>query len=157
MVHNPFNMTIKFRQYNHKDDCYRPAWDLRQQVLRSPLGLSLTEEDRENDYHCWHFGLFKGNQIIATVTIEPLNNKNQRSQQVKLRQMVVSPSYQKQGLGHQLIKETEQVLREKSVASISLAARLPAVPFYQSLGYQGQGPVYHHLRIDHQNMMKKLV
>ncbi|MCW8870424.1 MAG: hypothetical protein OQK49_06930, partial [Proteobacteria bacterium] len=71
-------MTIKFRQYNHKDDCYRPAWDLRQQVLRSPLGLSLTEEDRENDYHCWHFGLFKGNQIIATVTIEPLNNKNQR-------------------------------------------------------------------------------
>jgi len=149
-------MTIKFRQYDIKDDCYQPAWGLRQQVLRSPLGLSLTDEDRENDHHCWHFGLFKGNQIIATVTIEPLNNKNQRSQQVKLRQMVVSPSYQKQGLGHQLIKETEQVLREKSVSSISLASRLPAVPFYQSLGYQVQGPVYHHLRIDHQDMMKKL-
>ncbi|MCX7545581.1 GNAT family N-acetyltransferase [Marinicella gelatinilytica] len=147
---------IEFRQYHINEPCYLTAWVLREQVLRAPLGLSLTAKDRHIDQNCWHFGLFKNNQIIATVTIEPQDVANDKPQHVKLRQMVVSPDFQNQGLGQKLIKNTEQALHEKSVTSIILAARLPAVKFYQKLGYKPQGSVYHHLRIDHRDMLKNL-
>ena len=149
-------MSFEFKEYDVKSICYPQAWDLREQVLRTPLGLSLTAKDRDSDQNCWHFGLFKNNQIIATVTIEPQDVANDKPQHVKLRQMVVSPDFQNQGLGQKLIKNTEQALHEKSVTSIILAARLPAVKFYQKLGYKPQGSVYHHLRIDHRDMLKNL-
>ena len=149
-------MSIKFKQYDAKDDCYQHAWKLRQQVLRAPLDLSLTQQDRENDLLCWHFGLFEDEKLIATVTVEFMARNKSSMQQVKLRQMVVLPHYQGQGLGQQLIKKTEQQLRQKSVSEIFLAARLPAVGFYQKLGFIVQGDVYHHLRIDHQDMRKSL-
>ncbi|GAA4810142.1 GNAT family acetyltransferase [Marinicella pacifica] len=149
-------MSFEFKEYDVKSICYPQAWDLREQVLRTPLGLSLTAKDRDSDQNCWHFGLFKNNQIIATVTIEPQDVANDKPQHVKLRQMVVSPDFQNQGLGQKLIKNTEQALHEKSVTSIILAARLPAVKFYQKLGYKPRGSVYHHLRIDHRDMWKNL-
>lgn len=149
-------MDIEFRQYMVNETCYHQAWNLRNQVLREPLGLSLTQEDREHDKNCWHFGLLLGAQLLATVTIDPPANSDLNAQQVTLRQMVVSPKHHQQGLGQQLIELTEQVLRDKSIKRIVLAARLPAVKFYQKLGYVPHGPVYHHLRIDHRDMVKSL-
>lgn len=155
--HGKKSVDIEFRQYHINEPCYRTAWVLREQVLRAPLGLCLTQDDKTNDLSCWHFGLFEDNHLIATVTIEPDDNQKSLSQHVKLRQMVVSPHKHHQGLGKQLIQNVEQTLREKSVLSISLAARLPAVPFYQKLGYVAEGSVYHHLRIDHRDMRKQLI
>ncbi len=149
-------MSIEFKQYDVKASCYSQAWSLREQLLRTPLGLSLTTQDRNSDRDCWHFGLFKNNQIIATVTIEPQDVAIDKPQQVKLRQMVVSPDFQNRGLGQYLINQTEKALRDKSVKTISLAARLPAVGFYQKLGFKTVGQKYHHLNIDHRDMVKVL-
>ena len=149
-------MSFEFKEYNVKSICYPQAWDLREQVLRTPLGLSLTAKDRDSDQNCWHFGLFKDSQIVATVTIEPQDVAIDKPQHVKLRQMVVSPDFQNQGLGQYLINQTEQALRDKSVKTISLAARLPAVGFYQKLGFKTVGQKYHHLNIDHRDMVKVL-
>jgi len=149
-------MSINFKQYDVHAPCYQRAWNLREQVLRTPLGLVLTEKDRALDKKSWHFGLFKDGQIIATVIIDPPVHPDCATLQVTLRQMVVSPDFQNQGLGQQLIEQTEQTLRKKSVTSIILAARLPAVKFYQKLGFITQGSIYHHLRIDHQDMLKNL-
>lgn len=149
-------MLFEFKQYSMDEPCYQQAWKLRDQVLRHPLGLSLTRQDRDLDARCWHYGLFKGGQICATVTVQPLSDSKQTTQQVKLRQMVVSPVHQNQGLGQTLIQKVEKALKSQSIQSISMAARLPAVKFYQKLGFQTQGPIYHHLNIDHQDMHKDL-
>lgn len=149
-------MAMVFRQYNTQEDCYLQAWDLRQRILRTPVGLTLTATDRDNDLSSWHFGLFDNDRLIATVTVEKMPSDQTMPEQVKLRQMVVDPHYQGRGLGQQLLIKTEQVLRDKSVSVITLAARLPAVGFYQKLGFKVQSPIYHHLGIDHRDMIKYL-
>lgn len=154
---NKAAMSFEFRQYIMNEPCYQQAWDLRERILRTPLDLSLTAEDRANDARCWHYGLFNDRQIIASVTVQLNTDSVDKSKQVKLRQMVVEPVYQGRGLGRQLIEQTEAVLRSKAITSISLAARLPAVAFYQKLGFIAEGPIYHHLRIDHKDMTKKLL
>ena len=149
-------MDFIFKQYSSQDAIYRQAWDLRQKILRTPVGLQLTEQDRQRDNIDWHFCLCRKDRLLATVSVEIREESHNSPRQVKLRQMVVSPDFQNQGLGQQLIKKTEAVLRQNSVESIQLAARLPAVEFYQKLGFKPVGPVYHHLNIDHRDMVKVL-
>lgn len=149
-------MDIIFKQYTSRDTIYRQAWNLRQAILRTPVGLHLTEQDHQQDQIDRHFCLCLKQQLLATVSVEVLEGDPESPRLVKLRQMVVSPDYQKQGLGRLLIEKTEQALRKQFVESIHLAARLPAVGFYQKLGYNQYGPIYHHLRIDHRDMVKTL-
>ena len=142
---------MEFMQIQWQSPWYEKAIELRDQILRKPLGLSFTESDLAEEANQWHFGLAQGEQLIAIVVVVPLSPIR-----AKLRQMAVIPSQQRQGYGAALVARVEQVLREKGFQEIELNARKVAMAFYAKLGYQRQGDPFIEVSIPHYRMLKTL-
>jgi GNAT superfamily N-acetyltransferase len=145
-------MSVSCRPIHFGSADYEQAFQLRDQQLRQPLGLRLDAADRADDEEQLHYGLFSDHgQLLATVTVDPLDR-----QRVKIRQMVVAPGYQGQGLGRMLLKATEAALIAAGFRHAALNARLTAVPFYQHLGYRANNSTFIKMSIPHQRMEKVL-
>lgn len=141
-----------FREYSVDDEVYSAALQLRNRLLRLPLGLDLMDEDLTEDASQRHFGMCHGDQIVASVSIKPLTGGL-----VKLRQMCVEIDAQRTGLGRKLIEQVEPILAADGIAEIELAARVTAVPFYERLGYRSVGSSFFEVEIPHQKMVKRLL
>ncbi len=135
----------------HGSEKYAQACELRDTILRKPLGLSLYDEDLavESNYH--HYGFFEKETIIACLVAVPHSESL-----VQIRQMAVAESYRSRGIGKQLMQYAEEDLLKKSFANLFLNARREAVPFYLKLGYQSIGDEFLEISIPHQKMEKLL-
>lgn len=143
---------MQWQQIAHGSPQYHAACTLRQQILRAPLGLTLSREELASESAHWHFGLFAGeHRLVACLSIVPLSEHR-----VKLRQMAVAEEFRQQGLGRQLIVATELFLQGKGIRTIELHARSSAVHFYRKLGYHETGAGFTEIGIPHQKMEKSL-
>ena len=131
-------------------DEYRLECGLRNDVLRKPLGLSLTAEELAREEDQLHFGLFEpdGNLVACVVAVK-LSPTDAR-----IRQMVVSPIHQRKGLGKRLMNELEANLRSRGFANLVLHARTSAVGFYETLGYMIVGDEFMDVTVPHFRMVK---
>lgn len=143
---------LQFREYSTNSADYDQAIELRNDLLRKPLGLDLLSEDLADEANQWHFGLWRAEHLAASVTIKPIS-----PDRVKLRQMCVAKSEQGSGLGSQLVQQVEIELLKRGVREVELAARVAVVPFYNRLGYQSVGEQFTEVTIPHQKMVKRLV
>ena len=129
---------------------YRLECGLRQAVLREPLGLSFTAEELANEDKQLHFGLFEPeDNLIACVVAVKLSPTDAR-----IRQMAVSPSHQRRGLGTGLMNALEAHLRSRGFRTLVLHARTSAVRFYEKLGYAVTGDEFIDVTIAHVRMAK---
>jgi hypothetical protein len=129
---------------------YELARRLREEVLRKPLGLSLTDEDLEGEEHQLHFGLFESSgELVACGVAVPISRTEAR-----IRQMAVLPSRQGTGLGGRLLEEIENDLRTRGFRTLVLDARTSAAGFYERLGYSALGEEFIHVTIPHIRMSK---
>jgi len=94
-----------FREIEFGSEAYRQACDLRQEVLRKPLGRNLCDEDLQPEAAQLHFGLFADGNVLACVIAVPTS-----ATEVRLRQMAVTPARHKQGLGRRLLGLVESEL-----------------------------------------------
>jgi len=140
-----------FTEFTTCDVAYETASQLRNRLLRQPLGLDLFSEDRTAEALDRHFAAWSGEQIIACLVITPKS-----AARVKLRQMCVAEDYQGRGVGSFLVARTEQLLRADGIEEIELAARLEAQNFYQRLGYAIKGEPFMEVTIEHILMAKML-
>ncbi|MDT8428883.1 MAG: GNAT family N-acetyltransferase [Pseudomonadales bacterium] len=149
---------MRWQQIEYGSPHYQAACTLRQDILRTPLGLTLDPEELALESAHWHFGLFTPeSRLVACLCIVPLTvplTAPLTKARVKLRQMAIAEEFQHQGLGRQLIAATEQFLRAKGIGSIELHARHSAVAFYHKLGYRETGPGFIEVGIPHQKMEK---
>lgn len=130
---------------------YQSALELRHEVLRAPLGLKLTAEELDGEHGQLHFGVYDGDDLIATLVARPLSTA-----QIQLRQMAVHPDRQGCGVGRFLIEHCEANLRERGFQEITLNSRVTAVPFYEKLGYETEGDVFREISLEHQKMVKQI-
>lgn len=140
-----------FKQFSYGSDEYKASLQLREQVLRVPLGLTLSEQDVVLEDQQLHFGMFEQQQLVACVVFRPIN-----SDLVKLRQMTVSPSQQGKGIGRTMLEQAEREVRKLGFNEIDMAARVSAIDFYLKLGYQTAGEEFEHAGIPHIKMYKIL-
>jgi hypothetical protein len=148
-------MSTEFIEYRYLTDRYLESITLRNEILRQPIGLDLRTEDLRDEVDQRHFGLLHENRLVACVVIKLLvNNTGQVDRAFKLRQMCVQPDLQSMGLGRVLIESTEQALAVSGLSRIELAARLPAVPFYQRMGFEVLGDEFIEVTIPHRKMIK---
>ena len=70
-------------------------------------------------------------QAIAIARLQANSNS-----EAQIRYMGVAQAYQRQGIGHALIKTIEQHAIVSNHEKIVLDAREVALPFYEKLGYQ---------------------
>jgi predicted GNAT family N-acyltransferase len=145
------HIPIAYVHARHGGTEYRNARDLRERVLRKPLGLPLRDIDTVADAEEELFCAVRGDTVIACLQLKPIDAVT-----MKLRQMAVEPAFQKSGVGSALVRFAEQWARTRSLASIVLDARVEAVRFYTRLGYVLDGQPFESVGIPHQKMKRAL-
>ena len=143
-------VTIKY--ISPDDPAYRGVWDLREEVLRKPLGLSLRDEDLSGEAGEQIIAALQGDAVVGCVMLRPAG-----TEALKLRQMAVAVSQQGRGTGAALVHAAETFALRNGYKAITLHARMTAVPFYERLGYRAEGDVFEEVGIPHLLMNKQLL
>ena len=143
-------MPLTFRRLQTSGTDLQQEYHLRDTILRIPLGLvfHLTPEQICHEESDFHFGLFDGDNLCACVIATP--------GQYKIRQMAVREDLQQQGLGRQLMLQTEHALLDAGANELTLHARDIATGFYEKLGYLAVGDWFTEVGIPHLKMRKAL-
>ena len=122
--------------------------DLRDRVLRQPLGLHFDLKDIALEWDSLHLGLFDvADQLLACLVLKPLS-----PQEVKMRQVAVEPHLQGKGLGRTLVVAAEREAKCRGFQKMTLHARREAVPFYLKLGYTVTSEEFEEVGIPHRIM-----
>jgi hypothetical protein len=141
---------MRFAQIPFGSPEYERERILREEILRRPLGLTLTEEDLEGEEDQLHFGLFESSgEMVACGVAVPISPTEAR-----IRQMAVLPRRQGEGLGRRLLEAIEGDLRSRGFRTLVLDARTSAAGFYERLGYSAVGEEFLHVTIPHIRMSK---
>ncbi len=136
---------------NYESPFYKQVLDLRNRVLRLPLGMNLFDEDLREDKDQYIIVVIKDDKVVACVMLKILDKDT-----VKLRQMAVETEFQKTGLGSMLIGYAENFCVLNDYFSLELHARKTAIPFYLKLGYEEVGREFEEVNLPHIRMKKQL-
>lgn len=142
-------MALKILYHGSKD--YKQMVELRNVILRKPLGLSFSPEELEKEKDDILIGCFEEDKMEGCCLLTEEGNKT-----VRLRQMAVSPVLQGKGIGRVLMNFAENVARDKGFKKINMHARKNAVGFYEKLGYKTIGDEFFEVTIPHYMMEKEL-
>jgi ribosomal protein S18 acetylase RimI-like enzyme len=113
---------------------YEALVDLRREVLRKPLGMDFTEQQLLEERSQLHLGAWSGARVIGCLVLKNLGGGT-----VQMRQVAVSDSARKLGVGRLLVEESELEARRRGWRRMVLHARQTAVAFYERLGYVIEG------------------
>ena len=130
---------------------YHSMCKLRDEVLRKPIGLRLTEAEISRDKNDILLVCMENGEAIACCILTEINPDT-----VQLRQMAVAPVYQQKGLGKELLRFAEQTAEENHYAVIRMHARKTAVGFYEKNGYTVTGEEFTEVGIPHFEMWKRI-
>ena len=109
---------------------YRQALDRRYRLFFQEFGLprSVTTTEREED--SIHVAISHNAELIAYGQLT-----EQENGEFHLLQFVVSPEYQRQGIGTQLVDHMKAIALRQGAQSINLKARVSAVRIYKQSGF----------------------
>ena len=145
-----FSMQVVEIEYGSQ--LYQDELELRDIILRQPLGLSVYDEITDDEANYWHFGITEDNALVACLITEPMNDGSANA-----GQMAVAEHLQGKGIGKQLVKEVESIIVSRGINLVSLSARMDAVDFYKKLGYEITGEPFTKVNIPHVVMTKELM
>lgn len=130
---------------------YQQVYDLREAILRKPIGLSLANEDLSKDKEDIIFSASEGGNIIGCLM---LTHKD--ADTIKFRQMAVAEEMQGKKIGNLLMEAAEELSRNKGYKKVSLHARETAAGFYSKLGYAITSGLFTEVGIPHYVMEKDI-
>lgn len=136
---------------DHGSGEYKQMVQLRNDILRKPLGLGFTPEELEKEKDEILIGAFEDEKMLGCcmlITIDPTT--------VRLRQMAVLNNLQGKGVGRALMQFAENIARDKGYRKIMMHARKSATGFYEKLGYQVSGEEFDEVTLPHFVMEKGL-
>ena len=143
--------TIALMEASYGSNLHRQSLALREAILRRPLGLALTDEERADDAHRQHFCAVSGGAVLGSVSLKRLDGET-----VQLRQMAVAEDRRREGIGVLLLTHAEDWARDQGYRVIVLNARLGAEGFYAKFGYLAQGEPFDENSVPHIRMTKRL-
>lgn len=129
---------LNVKKYKSTDKTiYHAALQLRDVLLRQPIGKSIYEEDltieQDNDF----YGIFQGEELIRTLSFF-----EKRPRVAQLTVFAVKQEFQRRGLGKKLVAFLIADLRKRGYRKIIVDARSEARFFYQKCGFTiEKGPV----------------
>lgn len=125
--------------------------NLRNEILRKPLGLSFTEEELEGEKDDILMGAFEDDRLLGCCVLTPMDAGS-----VRLRQMAVPKNMQGKGIGKALMIFAENIARDLGYKKLCMHARKTAIGFYEKLGYSINGDEFMEVTIPHFTMEKSL-
>jgi predicted GNAT family N-acyltransferase len=142
---------LELREIAFGSPDYDASVVLRTRVLREPLRLWPTPEEREGEATLRHLGAFEGGRLVACLMLHDVGDGK-----VRMRQVAVDFDRQKSGIGTRLVHFSEEVARAASFSEMVLHARKSAVPFYERLGYSAYGEPFVEVTVPHIAMKMRL-
>ncbi|WP_315818262.1 GNAT family N-acetyltransferase [Paraflavitalea speifideaquila] len=142
-------MALKIIDHGTKE--YQQMVQLRNDILRKPLGLSFTPEELEKEKAEILIGAFEEEKMLGCcmlITQDPAT--------VRLRQMAVLNNVQGKGIGKALMQFAENIARDMGYRKMTMHARQTAIGFYEKLGYNVSGDQFEEVSIPHYIMEKAL-
>ena len=124
---------INIREVAFGSEGYRALLDIRDEVLRKPIGMRLRDKDIASDHAEFHIAAFDGGKAVGCVVLKPLGKDV-----IQLRQMAVLESHQGQNIGAKLVGHAEALARQKGFSVMETRAWRSAQGFYEKLGYQSR-------------------
>lgn len=146
--------SIRGVKLTYRSQDYFNACQLRDDLLRIPLGLKLTEEDILKDAGGVHYAGLIGDTVVACASAWRIDQVP--PQQSHIKQVAVAEGYQGKGLGRWIMDFTESMCRDSGDSSVFVHARQHVSEFYLKLGYETIGDVFFEVGIPHLKMVKKL-
>lgn len=125
--------------------------DLRNRVLRIPIGLQISKEEIDADKNDYLIGAFDGNFLAGCLVLKKLD-----LDWVKIRQVAVDPDVQSRGTGAALLQASYDVARAWGYKKICCHAREPAIRFYLKNNWVEVGEMFDEQGIPHRRMEKEL-
>jgi ribosomal protein S18 acetylase RimI-like enzyme len=142
-------MALKIIDHGSRE--YQQMVQLRNDLLRRPLGLSFTPEELEKEKEEILIGAFEEEKMLGCCMLI-----RQDPATVRLRQMAVLNNLQGKGIGRALMQFAENIARDRGFHKITMHARKTAVGFYEKLGYRVCGEQFEEVPIPHYVMEKLL-
>jgi predicted GNAT family N-acyltransferase len=149
MVDKNDNVQITVIKYHSEE--YRQEQELRDRVLRKPLGMSLYDENMDAEQHDVHIGAFVNGRLAGVLILTKIN-----AAEVKMRQVAVDEASRERHIGTELILFAEEHSRTNGFSIMLLNARKTAVGFYEKQGYEKIGEEFLEIKIPHFKMRKNL-
>ena len=143
-------MALKLIDYGSPE--YQQMIQLRNDILRKPLGLVFEKEELEKEADDILIGAFEDDRLLGCcmlIETEPGT--------VRLRQMAVPKSLQGKGVGRALMQFAENIARDRGYKKITMHARKSATGFYEKLGYAVSGGEFIEVTLPHVVMEKRLI
>ena len=142
-------MALKIIDHGTKE--YKQMVQLRNDILRKPLGLTFTAEELEKEKEEILIAAFEEEKMLGCCMLITVDNAT-----VRLRQMAVLNNLQGKGIGRALMQFAENIARDRGFRKITMHARKTATGFYEKLGYSVSGDQFEEVSIPHFIMEKVL-
>lgn len=142
---------MALKQIDHGTKEYQQMVNLRNEILRKPLGLSFTPEELAKEKEDILIGAFDDDEMLACCLLTKADKNS-----LRLRQMAVQNNLQGKGIGGSMMNFAEILARDKGYKKLIMHARETAVGFYEKLGYKVAGDKFIEVTIPHFVMEKKL-
>lgn len=142
---------MALRLIDHGSTEYNQMINLRNLLLRKPLGLSFDNDELEKEKADILLGCFEDEKMEGCCLLTEVAPKT-----VRLRQMAVVSGLQGKGVGKVLMQFAENIARDRGYKRIIMHARKTAVGFYEKLGYKTSGDEFEEVTIPHFVMEKDL-
>lgn len=139
------------KQIDHGTNEYRQMVQLRNLILRAPLGLSFTEDELEKEKNEILIAAYDDDTMLGCCMLCKIDAKT-----LRLRQMAVQNNLQGKGIGASIMSFAENIARDKGYEKIIMHARDTAIGFYEKLGYKVKGDAFMEVNVPHHLMEKVL-
>lgn len=125
------------------------AVDIRNEVFVKEQGFK--DEFDSADKIATHLVGFCDGHYAATCRIIQSDNDS-----YLIGRIAVRKAYRRKGLGTEIVKSAEEIIKESGGNNIYIHAQLQAVPFYEALGYLPTGAPDEEEGCPHQMMIKQI-
>lgn len=129
---------ILIDKISYGSPAYRQTLELRNRVMRQPLGLDIHNEDFSFERDC----VLLAASDEESGRVVGMGSMSHKGPVCKVEYLCVDPAIQGQGLGRRLLERLEHFARDLGAQSIELDARVSARPFYEQAGYEAVGEVF---------------
>lgn len=141
---------VIFKIATHGSSEYEAAYNLREEILRKPLGLEFSPQEMEDDKGYIHIVGCMNIKTVATAVLVPTGKET------KMQRVAILSEFQKLGIGSKMMKFCESQVKLLGFDGIYLHARHSVISFYLNNGYNCEGDYFEEVGIPHIKMRKNL-
>lgn len=142
---------MALKQIDHGTPEYLKMVNLRDNVLRRPLGLTFDHDELMAEKDDILIACIDDEEIMGCCILARIDDNT-----VRLRQMAVLDNLHGKGIGASIMNFAENVARDKGFKIMTMHARDTAIGFYEKFGYKVKGKEFTEVNIPHHVMEKAL-